>query len=335
MPIPVPHAPPSARAPRDPEPDAAVPTFEVAGESEHRVLERWRRNVGAAVSLDLAPRAPRGVRALDVLSWNVAVGAGELDRLLGELLRGADPGRPLVLLLQEAYRADATVPPHPPEPRYTGGDIAPARPQDVVEVARAHGLSLRYAPSMRNGAARSDRGNAVLSTAALQGAHAFALLHINQRRVAVAAELGGLPWLTLVSAHLDTSRRVGAADSPRRWPGAARAEQAARLAEAVMHVDTPGAVLLAGDFNTPLGERDPAFRALVRAGLLPAERAWRWDHTHHHLLRLPLDHVLYHPGGKIASVRVERVDEHPLDRGRTVYGSDHHPLRARVALHGE
>lgn len=318
--------------PADPPGPSSIPTFEVADDAEHRVLARWRRNVGAAVSLELAPPAPVSVRGLDVLSWNVAVGRGALDDLLRNLRAGAYGGagiraeRPLVLLLQEAYRSDGTVPAHPLEPRHTGGDIAPAHPRDVVALAREHGLSLRYAPSMRNGAARSDRGNAVLCTAALGSAHAFALLYINQRRVTVAAELAGLQGLTLVSAHLDVSRRLGAADSASYRFGGARAEQAERLARAVVELDAPGGVLVGGDFNTPLGSRDPAFRALLRAGLVPGEREGAWDHTHHHPLglRLMLDHVLFHPGGRIAAVRVARLDE--------VHGSDHHPLLARVEL---
>lgn len=320
---------------------APIPTFEVADESEHRVLARWRRNVGAPVSLDLAPPAPAGVRGIDLLSWNVRVGGARLDRLLEQLREGhhggagSDPARPLVLLLQEAYRADDSVPPDVPEPAYTGGDLTPPRPGDVVEAARRHGLSLRYAPSMRNGASRSDRGNAVLSTAALGRAHAFSLLYVRQRRVAVAAQLAGVEGLDLVSAHLDTHRRPFGGDSPALWPGGARAHQAERLADAVVRRDAPGGVVLAGDFNTPLGERDPAHRALVRAGLVPAKRSRGWTHTHHGVVRLLLDHVLYHPGGgRIESVEVVRLDEHPRDRGPAVYGSDHHPLLARVALAG-
>ena len=36
---------------------------------------------------------------------------------------------------------------------------------------------------------------------------------------------------------------------------------------------------------------------------------------------------------RVASARVVRLDEHPLDRGATVFGSDHHPLLARIAFH--
>ncbi len=318
---------------------APIPVFEIADEAEHRVLARWRRNVGAPVALDLAPPAPAGIRGLDLLSWNLKVGAARLDRLLGRLREGAhggagrDPGRPLVLLVQEAFRADDSVPERAPEPGFAGGDLTPPHPEDLVETARRHGLSLRYAPSMRNGAARSDRGNAVLATAALGRSHAFSLLYVRQRRVAVGAQLAGVAGVDVVSAHLDTHRRPFEGDSPRFALGGARAHQAERLAEAVVRRDAPGGVILAGDFNTPLGERDPAYRALLGAGLLPARRVWEWKHTHHGLVRFLLDHVLYHPGGgRVAAVEVLRLDEHPRDRGPAIYGSDHHPLLARVTL---
>jgi endonuclease/exonuclease/phosphatase family metal-dependent hydrolase len=336
---------PTATPPPEPEirsPEgggAPIPVFEIADEAEHRVLARWRRNVGAPVALDLAPPAPAGGRGFDLLSWNLKVGAARLDGLLGRLREGAhggagrDPGRPLVLLVQEAYRADDSVPERSPEPGFAGGDLTPPHPEDLVDVARRHGLSLRYAPSMRNGAARSDRGNAVLATAALGRSHAFSLLYVRQRRVAVGAQLAGVAGVDVVSAHLDTHRRPFGGDSPRFGLGGARAHQAERLAEAVVRRDAPGGVILAGDFNTPLGERDPAFRALLGAGLLPARRLWDWKHTHHGLVRFLLDHVLFYPGGgRVAAVEVLRLDEHPRDRGPAIYGSDHHPLLARVTL---
>jgi len=34
----------------------------------------------------------------------------------------------------------------------------------------------------------------------------------------------------------------------------------------------------------------------------------------------------------VAFARVVRLDEHPLDRGATVFGSDHHPLLARIVF---
>jgi len=36
--------------------------------------------------------------------------------------------------------------------------------------------------------------------------------------------------------------------------------------------------------------------------------------------------------GHIAHSSVERIDEMPGDRGRRIFGSDHHPLFARIDL---
>jgi hypothetical protein len=53
-------------------------------------------------------------------------------------------------------------------------------------------------------------------------------------------------------------------------------------------------------------------------------------------VRLLLDHVLYRarPDRKLTA-RVRRLDEHPGDRGRNVFGSDHHPLLVGVDLDGD
>ena len=80
-------------------------------------LHEWRANVGAPVALDLAP-VETGARAtsLVVLSWNVWVGRGRVTELVGRIREGAyqslgaEPDAPLVVLLQEAIRADDSVP---------------------------------------------------------------------------------------------------------------------------------------------------------------------------------------------------------------------------------
>jgi hypothetical protein len=49
--------------------------------------------------------------------------------------------------------------------------------------------------------------------------------------------------------------------------------------------------------------------------------------------RLLLDWLLVRdPGGTIAGLEIERVDEQPDDRGPYVFGSDHHPLLARLSF---
>jgi endonuclease/exonuclease/phosphatase family metal-dependent hydrolase len=242
--------------------------------------------------------------------------------------QGADPALPLVILLQEAYRSDHTI---PLVPTGEAGRILVAQtgPQeDVVETARKLGLSLRYAPSMRNGSLPSDRGNAVLSSLDLRDAHAFELPLVLQRRVAVTAQvtLGGQK-LRLISAHLDPRGPPGP-----QWFGAAGRELQARHLVASVQDQT---VVLGADLNLGRGRYEPAWRLLAESGFTfevpPSTPAWR--HTFHALPRLVLDYVLVRNGqGTVRQARVRRLDEHPLDRGARVFGSDHHPLLARIDL---
>lgn len=326
-----------ARAPQDPDPDREVP-FEVRRhDDDHPVLEHWGHNVGRPLAMNLAPPLSGPVKGVDVLSWNLAVGTARLDEVLARLRDGAwggagrDSARPLVILAQEAFRGDDSVP-----IRLTGafhGGVPFRGDQtQVTEMALRNGLSLRYAPSMRNGALRSDRGNAILSTVALAHAHAFTLPYVKQRRVAVAAELVGLPGLTFVSAHLDTwGRAPGGRGFVWRF-GSGRAAQAAALARRIARRDGTGGVIVGADLNTPLGPRDPAVLAMVHEGFTPATKVGSWTHTFNGALRFWLDHVLYHStASHIAKVEVTRLDDEARDEGR-VFGSDHHPLLARVSL---
>jgi endonuclease/exonuclease/phosphatase family metal-dependent hydrolase len=316
-----------------------APEFElIRSETDHPDLAHWHGNVGHPVALDLAPPMDAAPEGVDVLSWNIAVGTGRLHEVL-ERLRGgewggagADPRRPLVILAQEAYRAGESVPERPAT-RHHGGWIVRGGQCDVVEVAYELGLSLRYAPSMRNGDERSDRGNAVLSTAALAGSHAFTLPFVRQRRVAVAAEVEGLEGIAFVSAHLDTWGRPPE-DRGWRWRfGAGRAAQASHLARRIIHAEGKRGVVIGADLNTPLGTRDPAVRALVRAGFTPAARQGSWGYSFRGPVKLLLDHVLYHAAAsRLRSVSVTRLDAEG-GGGKRVFGSDHHPLLARVSLH--
>ena len=270
--------------------------------------------------------------ALVVLSWNVWVGRGRVADLVGRIrtgeLRhvGADPERPLVLLLQEALRSGDAVPGRSngwaPRERV----FRPAVRDDIVDTAERLGLFLRYAPSMRNGRERSDRGNAILASLPLDDAAAIELPFEYQRRVAVAARLTlDGRQIRLVSGHLDPRGPVG-----RRWLGAAgRAIQMRHLLTA-LEDDT---VVLGADLNLGRGRSEPAWRSLEAAGfhfgIPPGLPPWR--HTYHSLPRLVLDYVLIRDRcGTVAGARVHRVDEDAADRGATVFGSDHHPLIARI-----
>src|SRR5690606_34907177 len=107
--------------------------------------------------------------------------------------------------------------------------------------------------------------------------------------------------------------------------------QAAELAYRLVDPEHDACVVLGADLNSPLGMRDPVVRALLDGGLHAARRIGTWRHTYHARIRLPLDYVLYRsPTGRIREVSVTRIDEAPDDRSARVFGSDHHPLFARV-----
>jgi endonuclease/exonuclease/phosphatase family metal-dependent hydrolase len=315
-------------------------SFELLAGREHSAhpdLSLWHGNIGHSVALDLAPPMPPGVRSLDLLSWNLAIGRAYLDEILSRLKTdafgnvGETAERPLVLLLQEAYRSDPSVP-EAAVNRYHGGHVPVGTRRDIVDFAVEHNFSLRYAPSMRNGRHRSDRGNAVLANVAIASARGFVLPYIRQRRVVVKAEVEGLPWLTFVSAHLDTGGRAPNTRGFRRF-GAGRAAQTDELLRRLSEHGQQRSFVIGADLNTPRGARDPAVRSLLSGALLHAAGSEKIRHSFHGPLRLLLDHVFYRsPDQRIKSVQVIRLDETRDDGGRRVFGSDHHPLLAHIEL---
>jgi endonuclease/exonuclease/phosphatase family metal-dependent hydrolase len=297
-------------------------------------LAAWRANVGSAVAYDPPVGPDTGnLQTLAILSWNVWIGRGQLGELIARVRDGAfaslgiERDLPLVALVQEALRTDESVP--------SASNGLAAREvlseggrEDVVELARRLGLHLRYIPSMRNAGGRSDRGNAILSTLPLLDARGIELPLVLQRRVALTAALtAGTRRLSLISAHLEPRGPVGY-----KWLGAAgRAQQIRHLLERL----EDDSVILGADLNLGRGRAEPTWRSLAEAGFafgipggVPA-----WRHTYHALPRLVLDYILVRDrADAFDRVRVHRLDEHPADRGATVFGSDHHPLLARVDL---
>jgi len=307
---------------------SAIPVSPWRGLAGRDRLHAWRSNVGESVALDLAPPASgSAVTSLVVLSWNLWIGRGRLTEVVGRVREMTDA--PLVVLAQEAFRADASVPHRTVARRAAGGFPPRVVPRaDIAELAATLRLNLRYVPSMRNGTGASDRGNAILSDLPLAQVRGFELPFVLQRRVPLVATLAiGEDAFQIVSAHLDPRGPAGA----RVVGGEGRARQARYLLERL----ADGLTVLGADLNLSRGKRERAWRLLHQAGFTTGVPAVHqpWRHTFHALPRLVLDYlVLRDDDGRVATASVERLDEHPRDRGATVFGSDHHPLLARIEL---
>jgi endonuclease/exonuclease/phosphatase family metal-dependent hydrolase len=305
---------------------------------ERAALDAWCWAVGPAVLADFTgPSRPASLDSLAVVVWNAEVGHGRLAELIGDLRSGALMGQPVrefVLLLQEVHRAGSAIPDPVPEwaavPRRTGDPRAPGR-VDVVEVARRLGLSLLYAPSMRNGhkgdGPAEDRGNAILSTLDLASPTALELPYERQRRVAVLASVevrnrAGEPFtLRFASVHLDNRARFGRIH---RTFGAARAAQARALL-ADVSITRSQAVVVGGDLNTWVPGADAAAVDVFRSELpLPADPPSEGTHElPGPAPRLRLDHLFFRlPQGWRAQYRV----------ADSTYGSDHHPLLGWIRI---
>jgi endonuclease/exonuclease/phosphatase family metal-dependent hydrolase len=324
----VPHAAEPCRAPASGVGAAGVEvSWRFAEPRDVARLDAWCAGVGAPLVRLTAVHEPR-LDSLLVVTWNVYGGGGDLPRFIRDLRAGAltgDPVHHFVLLVQEAFRADATlVPPRAGAavPRGVVQHPPGTYRSSIAEIAEAAGLQLLYVPSMRNGPAGEDRGNAILSTLPLRQPEAIELPFEAQRRVAVSAMLAGLssraePWtLRLVNVHLDTRSTGG-----RAWAsaGPGRLRQARGLLEAA---PVNGPTLLAGDLNTwslaSMERALPFLRAhFPQTPSVDTGPTFRtsWGYARR------LDYVFFNlPNGWSAHYH----------RGSDSYGSDHFPILAWV-----
>lgn len=296
----------------------------VSPDREHASIDRWCAGVGPPARIGEGQRAEILTGSLAMVSWNVHVGAGDIDALVRDLRSGRLTGAPapaFVLLLQEAYRAGPDVPARADvswaaAEGPAGPDVTPI---DVVTAARRLGLSMIYVPSMRNGrpgVTQSDRGNAIVSTLPLSGVRAIELPLERQRRVAIDAlvplntKTGPLP-LRVISTHFTNMVMH------HLWllSESGRLRQARALARTLPR---DGALIVGGDFNAWFGFRDAAYREL-------AQQARRADTEDRRATFGPLrlDHVLFRlPAGWRSTLR----------RADSKYGSDHYPLVAVVTI---
>lgn len=305
--------------------DGTAPAwFEPAHRPDRDLLRHWREQVGPPVIAAASGPAAAAARTITVVTWNTAVGDADLDGFLSALRTTIGADAPFVLLLQEVWRGGLASPAAlAPAAAFAArlGAIRDPGASDVTAVARRYGLAIYYAPSMRNGSplrSDEDRGNAILANIPISDLAALELPFERQRRVAIAATIGGrlengAPWtLRLVSAHLDNVvglRRLWVAGSEY-----ARARQARALVDYLAPTDS---TVLAGDFNTWFGFADRAYAETARA--FPASAATDRRATFRGLLRL--DHMFFRlPDGWTVSSR--RLDDR--------YGSDHYPLIATL-----
>jgi endonuclease/exonuclease/phosphatase family metal-dependent hydrolase len=302
-----------------PPPGVAVRWTLPADSAQRALLDAYCAGVGPAVLHEAGPAAPPPDDGLAVVAWNMALGAGDVLRLIADLRAGlhtdGSPVHSFVLLLQEVPRIG---PPVPPRARLPDGVVAsspdPVHGPSVMDLAVSAGLHLLYVPSMREGLGDTavDHGTALLSTLPLSGPQVFELPPGIRRRVAAAAtvRLHGAHEVLVVSAHLDNfslRQPVGSF-------GAVRARQARALARAL---PASGAVVLGADLNTwARGTREPAFRVL--RARLPRPAELQPEPTARRLgVPRRLDYLLLDapPSWSFAEHRI-----------RDRYGSDHHPL---------
>jgi endonuclease/exonuclease/phosphatase family metal-dependent hydrolase len=289
--------------------------------NERAKLDAWCRTVGPVV-LQRPNAAPPRADGLIVIGWNVHLGAGDIDRLVSDLRSGriAEGTRalPIVLMLQETFRAGEQVPAAAagPIPRR----LAPRGPrQGAIDAAIRLGLSVYYLPTMRNGVGdapgtREDRGLAILSSLPMRDFQAIELPLERQRRPAALAVIplesssGAVSDLRLVNVHLET--RSGAR---RLWLGSPNARD--RQVKALLGSlggDAP--TVIEGDLNT-WANRERLLERLGREFTPCTDRrpTFSWGlHLDWFFGRLP--------AGWTMSCR--RLDEK--------YGSDHYPIVAIV-----
>ena len=268
--------------------------------------------------------------SLLVVAYNAHIGAGDLDELVADIRDGDFTGAPVshfVLLLQEVHRAGLGVPPDQelPENAPSGSRTPDPDRTPIMRWAQALGLHLIYVPSMRNGIGfetPEDRGNAILSTLPLDELRALELPAGLQRRVAVVAEVRGRtsanePWtLSVASAHLDNASIT----SPLASLGSVRARQASGL---VRMLPDEGPVLVGGDFNTWLGQREERAYRIMRDDF-PYPREHQMSPT---VTRLGAGRVI-----DWIFFRGPRGWSFDDARARRNYGSDHYPVYGWVRI---
>ena len=303
---------------------------------------QWCATVGSPV-IRLTPAASfpawTAPGQLDVATWNMQIGGGDLFRFLEtELgLDCADSGptfdsraRPFVVLLQEVYRFSADLPvvessESIPLTIDHHGE-RPGEEPDIVEVAQRCGLSFVYVPSARNGPdsgtrPHEDKGNAILATLPLTDPLALDLPYEGGRKVAVAATVRAPDGaaLRVVSAHLDVASTLFRTLISGNQT---RARQVSGLIDSLDRAQRDGlrvaATVVGGDLNTWAGNETTV--KLMRRHF-PESPAWDGLGTRG---SFPPDHMFFRRGAGVplAIEGYRRIEN--------AYHSDHNGRRLTV-----
>lgn len=306
-------------------------------------LLSWCQGVGSQVLIEPSKNETKlSIDKLTLVSWNVHVGSGDIDQFINDLKNGnltdGEPVEHFVMLLQEAYRQDSSVPVNIPSNTKAGNNIHVLTPRgsrvDIITIARKHGLGLFYVPSMRNGRQEKidvpeDRGNAILSTIPLSRLIAVELPLERQRRTTIAANIEGITkknesWkIQLVNIHLE-NRTSGL--TLFRGLGIARLNQITALLKILPEEKI---AVMAGDFNTWFREaKEPTIKHMenffVRFQIV----------SKHDSPKIPRKHYPLFPD-RLVDYLFLRIPENWQTEKYSInnnYGSDHYPLITKISL---
>jgi endonuclease/exonuclease/phosphatase family metal-dependent hydrolase len=312
-----------------------------ASDEDYDNLLSWCQVVGSPV-FKPSKTEKLSIDRLTIVSWNVHVGSGDLDQFINDLQKGhltdGEPASHFVMLLQEAYRQDSSVPVNIPPYVKVGNNIHVTTPRgsrvDIITIARKHGLGLFYVPSMRNGRQENtnfpeDRGNAILSTIPISHPIAVELPLERQRRTAIAANIEGntktnISWrIQLINVHLE-NRTSGLMFF--RGFSIARLNQITALLKILPEEKI---AVMAGDFNTWFREmREPTIKHVEnffnQLGIASKRGSPKIPRKHYPLFPDRLVDYLFF-----------RIPENWHSEKYYVndyYGSDHYPLITKISF---
>ena len=314
-----------------------------ASEEDYNNLLLWCQAVGSPVFFKPSKTEKKlSIDRLTLVSWNVHVGSGDLDQFINNLQNGhltdGEPVEHFLILLQEAYRQDSSVPVNLPPYVNAGNNIHVTTPKglrtDIISVARQHGLGLFYVPSMRNGRQENtnvpeDRGNAILSTIPISHPMAVELPLERQRRTTIAANIAGITktgksWkIQLINVHLE-NRTNGLMFF--RGFSIARLNQITALLKILPEEKI---AVMAGDFNTWFREtREPTIKHVEnffnRLGIVSKRDSPKIPRKRYPLFPDRLVDYLFFRIPKNWYTEKYYVNDY--------YGSDHYPLITKISF---